>query len=74
LWQRDRVCLWCGCETRINAVHSSDAATLDHLHRKDERAGRYLPEAVLACRACNNRRGQPPAVRAVCPFVRGVRP
>jgi hypothetical protein len=70
LWQRDPRCLWCGIETRIEGRHEPDAATLDHLHRKSQRAGRTLPLVVLACRRCNNDRGEPPSVRATCPLAR----
>jgi 5-methylcytosine-specific restriction endonuclease McrA len=70
LWQRDPRCLWCGRETRIDGVHEPDAATLDHLHRKSQRTRRALPVVVLACRECNNDRGEPPAVNVVCPIVK----
>jgi 5-methylcytosine-specific restriction endonuclease McrA len=73
LWQRDPRCLWCGRVTLITGTHEPDAATLDHLHRKKQRTGRVLPVAVLACRECNNHRGEPPAVKAACPFEKGVR-
>lgn len=71
LWQRDPRCLWCGIETDINGRHEPDTATLDHLHRRSQRAGRHLPPVVLACRQCNNDRGQPPAVNTTCPMVKG---
>lgn len=70
LWARDPRCLWCGVETRIDGVHEDDAATLDHLHRRGQRATRYLPTVVLACRRCNNDRGQPPTVNTTCPIVK----
>lgn len=71
LWARDPRCFWCGVETRIDGVHEPEAATLDHLHRKGQRAGRSLPPVVLACRRCNNDRGEPPRVNTACPAVKG---
>jgi len=70
LWQRSPLCLWCGRVTRIEGRHEDDSATLDHLHRRSQRAGRSLPAVVLACRRCNNHRGEPPAVNTVCPVVK----
>jgi 5-methylcytosine-specific restriction endonuclease McrA len=55
--------------TFINGRHEPDAATLDHLHRRSQRAGRSLPSVVLACRQCNNARGEPPAVNVKCPVL-----
>jgi 5-methylcytosine-specific restriction endonuclease McrA len=59
--------------TLINGRHEPDAATLDHLHRRSQREGRALPVAVLACRECNNHRGEPPAVNTTCPVLKGER-
>jgi hypothetical protein len=75
LWRRSPLCLWCGRETRIEGVHEADAATLDHLRRKGERAGpSSLPDTVLACRECNHTRGQPKArTSGACPVDPGGR-
>lgn len=72
LWQRDPRCLWCGRVTRIEGVHEQDAATLDHLRRKSQRARpSSLPGTVLACKECNHARGQPKARSPdACPVVR----
>lgn len=75
LWNIDPRCMWCGCVTRIEGVHQDDAATLDHLRRRGER-GRpsSLPDTVLACRLCNNTRGQPRAsTNTGCPVVEQTR-
>jgi len=57
--------------TRIKGVYESDAATLDHLQRKGERArASMFSDAVLACRRCNNKRGQLKAVAGdACPVI-----
>jgi 5-methylcytosine-specific restriction endonuclease McrA len=73
LWQRDPRCLWCGRMTNITGTHEPDAATLDHLHRRGQRTGRALPPVVLACRECNNHRGEPPAVNPACTVVQELK-
>jgi len=71
LWLCSPFCFWCGCVTRIEGVYESDAATLDHLRHKGERAkSGTFPDAVLACRRCNNKRGQPKAASTnECPVI-----
>ena len=72
LWQRSPLCLWCGCETKIEGVHQDDAATLDHLRRKGQRGkpGSIFSDSVLACRRCNHARGQPPGrASETCPVI-----
>jgi hypothetical protein len=72
LWRRSPLCTWCGRETRIERVHEDDAATLDHLRRKGQRAGAgsVFPDSVLACRRCNHARGQPPGKASdPCPVI-----
>jgi hypothetical protein len=75
LWRACPLCIWCGRMTRIEGVHQEDAATLDHLRRRDERKRKSsIPDTVLACRECNNHRGQPKATTSdACPVVEQTR-
>lgn len=68
LWNENRHCYWCGCETLlINDPHiktpNPRMATLDHLRDRYD-PSRWIPNTsneirtVLACYQCNHGRGR----------------
>lgn len=55
-------CHWCGCETveyrPVDGRQKPDQRTLDHLVARSAGGRDTVQNAVIACYACNQRRGQ----------------
>jgi len=63
--RHDCHCYWCGKLTRlVGKVSDHDFATIDHVYPKTDanrhKVGKERLEHVLACRSCNQKRGNMP--------------
>lgn len=53
-------CHWCGVAMEFDNVKSPQSATVDHLVPVSRGGSNRVKNTVLACRACNNARGDMP--------------